>query len=73
MIYRDGRILPPWKETNFSINHVGISFAYKKKLFDQGMKLTPSSVEDFVLLDQIRGSGYNKTEYLGVCYTFEYE
>ena len=72
MIYRDGRILPPWKETNFSKNQVGISFANKKKLFDQDMNFTLSSVEDFVLLDQIRGSGYNKTEYLGVCYTFEY-
>lgn len=47
-------ILPPPEAINFEINKVGISFCYKLKLFNENLKFTPSSTEDFFLLDKIR-------------------
>jgi glycosyltransferase involved in cell wall biosynthesis len=59
MIYDNGNVLPPWGVTNFTVNRVGISFAYKKKLFDQGLTFIPDEREDFYLLDKIRSGGHN--------------
>jgi hypothetical protein len=48
-------ILPPLHENyNFYVDHIGISFALKKSLFDSGFYFVPSGGEDFALLHKIR-------------------
>jgi glycosyltransferase involved in cell wall biosynthesis len=51
-------ILPLLKTDNFYTHQVGISFIMKKKIFDNGYIFTPSSTEDFMLLDKIRKGNY---------------
>jgi glycosyltransferase involved in cell wall biosynthesis len=51
-------ILPYNNTDNFYCCHVGISFAFKKCIFDSGIMFEPSGVEDFTLLDKIRGNKY---------------
>jgi glycosyltransferase involved in cell wall biosynthesis len=50
----NGEILPPVNATNFHKGKVGISFAVKKHLFDNGIMFEPSEFEDFVYLDKCR-------------------
>lgn len=53
---RHNSILPHLHQKNFYINEVGISFAFKTKLFHEGKKLVPSSGEDFYFLNNLRNS-----------------
>jgi glycosyltransferase involved in cell wall biosynthesis len=52
-------ILPLLSTDMFYHNYVGISFAVKKKLFDEGNIFVPSSAEDFYYLDEARNKKYN--------------
>ena len=55
MQYADGTVLPPPGATDFTKNNVGISFAYRKPLFDAGFQFAGNSeTEDFDLLDKLR-------------------
>ena len=55
MCYKDGRILPSFKDDNFYINNVGISFAVKTKFYkNKNLYFTPGNQEDFYYLDKIR-------------------
>lgn len=61
IIYRmvlDDNILPNLGDDNFYVNKVGISFCYKKEIFDNGMIFVPSKIEDFTLLDKLRNNKY---------------
>jgi glycosyltransferase involved in cell wall biosynthesis len=51
-------ILPPPGCSNFSRCLVGISFAVKKYIFEEGTVFKPSAVEDFLFLDSCRSKGY---------------
>jgi glycosyltransferase involved in cell wall biosynthesis len=53
----NGRIIPKLETDNFYLCDVGISFIFKKKIYDEGYKFTPDGAEDFLYLDKIRGSG----------------
>jgi glycosyltransferase involved in cell wall biosynthesis len=57
MLFCD-EIMPHDKIDNFIINNVGISFALKKSIFDNGIIFESSKEEDFHLLDKIRENGY---------------
>jgi hypothetical protein len=60
MLNSDGRILPPKKDKDFSINNVGISFCLQKKhMIENNIWFTPSSTEDFDLLNKFRNIGKN--------------
>jgi glycosyltransferase involved in cell wall biosynthesis len=37
---------------------VGISFCFKKKIFDEGIRFVPGSTEDFDIINKIRSVGY---------------
>ena len=50
----DRTIFPLLDQTNFFINNVGISFAFKTRLFYEGNKFIPSSAEDYYFLDKLR-------------------
>jgi len=50
----NGRILPSINATNFYKSQVGISFAVKKCIFDNGTVFEPSECEDFYFLDKCR-------------------
>ena len=51
----DGRVVfPPLDCTEFKLNAVGISFAYKRKLFDEGFQFCNSTCEDYILLHTMR-------------------
>ena len=52
------KILPELETDNFYLNHVGISFAMKKKIFDNNLIFVPSSGEDFEYLNLIRNNNY---------------
>jgi glycosyltransferase involved in cell wall biosynthesis len=52
-------ILPALSTDTFRHCQVGISFAVKKKLFDEGHIFIPSGAEDFNYLDQARNKKYN--------------
>jgi glycosyltransferase involved in cell wall biosynthesis len=54
-----GLILPILSTETFYHNYVGISFAVKKKIFDEGNIFVPSSAEDFYYLDEARNKKYN--------------
>jgi glycosyltransferase involved in cell wall biosynthesis len=56
-----GRVYPSPGTTRFVKNDVGISFAYKRFLFDDGFKFQNSYVEDFELLDNLRAAGVQMT------------
>jgi hypothetical protein len=51
-------IFPPIKDKNFKKGYVGISFCYKKELYNNGIKFNASRIEDFLLLDKIRQNRY---------------
>jgi glycosyltransferase involved in cell wall biosynthesis len=51
-------VLPELETDNFYPDHVGISFAFKKKIFDAGIIITPSSMEDFAYLSTLRDKNY---------------
>jgi hypothetical protein len=46
--------LPPASHTDFKVNSVGISFAVRRTLFDEGLMFAPSATEDYELLARIR-------------------
>ena len=52
-------ILPKFSTETFYFEEVGISFAVKKKVFDEGHVFIPSKKEDFVYLDEARNKKYN--------------
>jgi glycosyltransferase involved in cell wall biosynthesis len=52
-------ILPSLSTEDFYHTYVGISFAVKKKIFDEGHLFVPSSTEDFYYLDEARNKKYN--------------
>ena len=52
-------ILPKFSTDTFYFEEVGISFAVKKKVFDEGHVFIPSKKEDFVYLDEARNKKYN--------------
>ena len=52
------KILPELETDNFYLNHVGISFVIKKKIFDNNLIFIPSSGEDFEYLNLIRNNNY---------------
>jgi glycosyltransferase involved in cell wall biosynthesis len=52
------KILPELETDNFYLNHVGISFAMKKKIFDNKLIFVPSSSEDFEYLNLMRNNNY---------------
>lgn len=58
IIYRyidyNNNILPPIKYKNFKKGYVGISFCYKKELYNAGIKFNSSHIEDYLLLYKIR-------------------
>jgi glycosyltransferase involved in cell wall biosynthesis len=54
----NGNILPPIQCNNFYKGQVGISFAVKKCLFDNGILFEPSEYEDFYYLDKCRAKKY---------------
>jgi glycosyltransferase involved in cell wall biosynthesis len=51
-------VLPQLEIDNFYPDHVGISFAFKKKIFDAGNIMSPSSTEDFAYLSLLRDKNY---------------
>jgi len=53
----NGRIIPKLKTDNFYLCDVGISFIFKKEIYDEEIKFTPDGAEDFLYLDKIRASG----------------
>ena len=53
----NGRIIPKLKTDNFYLCDVGISFIFKKEIYNEGCKFTPDGAEDFLYLDKIRASG----------------
>ena len=55
--HRRGEILPPPRSRDFKVNEVGISFAIKRSLIWENLWFKPSSIEDFMLLDDIRRAG----------------
>jgi hypothetical protein len=55
MCYEDGKILPSFKDDNFYIDSVGISFAVKTEFYkNNNLYFTPSKQEDFYYLEKIR-------------------
>jgi glycosyltransferase involved in cell wall biosynthesis len=48
-----GRIVPPLNYNSIVIGEVGISFAYKRSLIQEGFLFEPSSIEDFNLLKKM--------------------
>ncbi len=52
------KIFPELETDNFYLNHVGISFAMKKKIFDNNLVFVPSSGEDFEYLNLMRNNNY---------------
>ena len=53
----NGRIIPKLKTDNFYLCDVGISFIFKKEIYNEGCKFTPDGAEDFLYLDKIRRLG----------------
>lgn len=51
--------VPKLDTNNFYICDVGISFIIKRQIFLDGLKFSPSGVEDFYYLDNIRKNNYN--------------
>ncbi len=59
MVNNFGIISPILSTDTFFVCDVGISFAVKKKLFDEGHVFIPSNIEDFCYLDEARNKKYN--------------
>ena len=59
MIHPEFGIQPYLSTDMFFVCQVGISFAVKKKLFDEGHIFIPSRVEDFQYLDGAKNKNYN--------------
>jgi glycosyltransferase involved in cell wall biosynthesis len=51
-------ILPPLETDNFYCCKVGISFAFKKKIVNEGNFMTPSGLEDYNYLNSLRAKKY---------------
>lgn len=51
-------VLPELETDDFYADHVGISFAFKKKIIDEGFFMQPSSIEDFEYLSTLRNNNY---------------
>ena len=69
MIYKNGIILPELNNNNFpEEDHVGISFCYKKELFDNGLCFIPSRIEDYELLTKIKNKNYKILLSEHICY-----
>lgn len=61
-------IIPPLSYKDIIKNHVGISFAMKKQIFDNGIIFIPSKVEDFLILDKIKNKNYKMCISPYICY-----
>lgn len=60
MMLPNGVVLPPHGATDFYRNQVGISFAIRRKLFDEGFKFASNDdTEDFNLLNRLRRAKRN--------------
>jgi glycosyltransferase involved in cell wall biosynthesis len=57
-MYSNGRIIPKLDSDNFYLCDVGISFIFKKSIYDNGLVFIPDGAEDFLYLDKIRKNGY---------------
>lgn len=53
----NGRIIPKLNSDNFYLCDVGISFIFKKEIYDEGHKFIPDGAEDFLYLDILRKLG----------------
>jgi glycosyltransferase involved in cell wall biosynthesis len=53
-----GSIMPKLSTDTFHACQVGISFAVKKSIFEEGHIFTPSNIEDYVYLDEIRNNNH---------------
>ncbi len=53
---REDRIIPKLDTDNFYLCDVGISFAIKQQIYEDGYQFTPDGAEDFLYLDSIRKS-----------------
>ncbi len=58
MMYSDNGVIPKIDSHTFYEGNVGISFCFNSELLKKGFYFTPSSCEDYVLLNRIRSSGY---------------
>lgn len=58
MMYSDNNVIPKINSCTFYEGNVGISFCFSSELLKQGFYFTPSSCEDYVLLNKIRNSRY---------------
>ena len=58
MLYSDNNVIPKINSHTFYEGNVGISFCFNAELLRNGFYFTPSSLEDYVLLNRIRSSGY---------------
>jgi hypothetical protein len=58
MMYSDNNVIPKINSNTFQAGNVGISFCFNAELLRSGFYFTPSSCEDYVLLNKIRGSRY---------------
>lgn len=59
MIHPELGLMPSLSTDTFFICQVGISFAVKKRVFDEGHIFIPHRVEDFFYLDEARNKNYN--------------
>ena len=53
MIWPDGRVLPKHRLTHYEKGDVGISFAMKRKIFENGYKFVPDEYEDFNFISRV--------------------
>jgi GT2 family glycosyltransferase len=73
MVYTHDRyVLPPPEHTDFIANYVGISFAMRASLFKEGFHFTPSSGEDYELLNRMRMAGKKIVLLHHQCYHVEF-
>lgn len=59
MVQSGSDIMPSLETDTFHCCHVGISFAVKTKIFNEGHIFIPSGREDFNYLDEARNKKYN--------------
>jgi glycosyltransferase involved in cell wall biosynthesis len=58
MMYSDNNVIPKINSNTFYEGNVGISFCFNAELLRSGFYFTPSSCEDYVLLNKIRSWRY---------------
>ena len=58
MINQKGTVIPAPSQVDFVLNDVGISFACKTSIINDGLKFVPNPAEDFYLLDAMRKEGH---------------